>query len=485
VKVATLNQSQIAARGSAVTLVGQGLRFAIQTASLVVLARILLPADYGYVAMVMAIVGIATLISDFGLTMAAIQAKELSFHQKSNLFWTNLVIGSVAASAVYGLSWGVASFYDAPLLVDLTQSLSVVFVINALAAQFRAELTRSMKFVRLAVVDVSAQLIALTVAIWVALSGGGYWALVAQQLAVAGGSLGVAVVLSGWLPGMPRRHQDMRRLLRFGSAAMGTQLVGYISSNADSVILGRVWGANVLGIYTRAYQLFTMPMMQLAAPMTNVALPVLSRIDDEELYLRYAVRAQVVLSYLVGGSFAVLAALAEPIVVLLFGDRWSAAAPILAILAAGGVFQAFSYLYYWVFLSKAKVGVHFACSTVGRGVMVGLILVFAQWGAPAVALASSLGLAIIWLILSFIGIPRTGIPSSALVRPTLRPLLAFLGLIVSVRSCLYLVASKSELVQLFTGAASVGIYMVVCTVVSRGVRRDLRMVWNTAKLAVR
>lgn len=132
----------------------------------------------------------------------------------------------------------------------------------------------------------------------------------------------------------------MGRLLRFGRNMVGMQIVGYMNNNLDSVVVGRVFGASTLGVYNRAFQLLMVPLAQTRAPMTTVALPVLSRLDEEpDKYSAFVSRGQVALGYTVVPGLAIVAAAAaaEPVVALFLGDQWASVTPPLRFFAFAGV----------------------------------------------------------------------------------------------------------------------------------------------------
>ena len=166
-----------AVRGAAVTTAGQGLRLAIQLASVVIMARLLSPADVGLFAMVMSIAGIAEVFRDFGLSQAAVQAPVLTKEQRDNLFWINAAIGAALAVAVFLSSWGIAALYGREELAPLAQLAALTFLFSGLATQFRASLNRALRFTALATTDVIAAVVGLGAGIVVALTGAGPWAL--------------------------------------------------------------------------------------------------------------------------------------------------------------------------------------------------------------------------------------------------------------------------------------------------------------------
>lgn len=468
-----MNLAGHAVRGTATTLGGQWLRFVLQLGTLAVLARLLTPGDFGLVAMVLAIAGVATLLADFGLSLAAVQAARLDHAQRSTLFWLNLAIGLVLAGALEAVAGLLADFYGRPEVESITRVVALVFVLNACAAQFKAETSRRLRFGWLAAADVLAQLLGSAAAVVVAVLGGAYWALVTQQLAVAAITLVVVVLASGWWPGLPRRRAGIAPLVRFGTNTLGVQLVTYVTSNIDTVLIGRFFGPLALGAYDRAFQIFRMPMQQIAAPVNRVALPVLSRVTDPADFSRYVQRAQLGMSYGMGGASFLVAALAEPGVALVLGPGWGSTATILRVLALGGPFQALGFVYSWVFLARAMTRLQLRCTLVTRGVMVALMVVGVQFSPLGVAIASTVGLALTWVVLSVVAAPRAGLDVPALVRQALRPLAVGAGLVALTWPVSVASAGLGPAVQLLVLLGVAAVYLTGVGTLVRPVRRDL------------
>ncbi|WP_454041075.1 lipopolysaccharide biosynthesis protein [Cellulosimicrobium sp. Marseille-Q8652] len=473
-----MTHAQVAVRGATATFVGQGLRFGIQVASVVLLSRMLDPADVGSFAMVVALVGLALLVGDSGLSTASIQAEDVTADERTNLFWLNLALGTTCGAAVLLASWPIAAFYGIPALVPVVQAMSVLFVVQAARAQFSANAAREFAFGRLAVVDVAAQAAGLAAAVAVALGGGGIWALVVQQLGAAVCALVVIVAMSSWRPGLPRKGVSVRRFLRLGGNTLALQALNYATANVDSVLLGRFQGAAVVGVYDRAYQFFRMPLQQVAAPLTRVALPVLSRIHDDAVYGRYVVRAQLILVYGLGGAFAVAVAVADPLFAVLLGPGWSATPSLFTILAVGGLFQVLGYVYYWIFVSRDKTGVQLRVSVVSRVAMIGLMCAGVPWGATGVAVGVSAGLALNWVALTVVALPRTGIAVRDLLVVAVRPVVVLVTTVLVVRAVAAVLSIGAPVVEL-------GALLVACAVVLGasllvpGVRRDVRALRST------
>ncbi|WP_105033459.1 oligosaccharide flippase family protein [Cryobacterium aureum] len=395
----TAGLGRTAGRGASTTLVGQLIRIGVQLGGIVVLGRLLDPSDYGLVASVAAIIGVGEVLRNFGLSSAAIQVRDLSQHQKDNLFWINSVIGLALMLLAMLLSPLIATLYGDDRLVLLSQVLAGTFLLNGLATQFRADLNRNFHFVALAGSEIGAQVGGLFVGIVMALNGFGYWALAGQQISQGILTIIILIPVTNWFPGWYHRAAPMRHLIVFGSNLAGTQLLGYASRNTDTIVIGATLGAGPLGLYNRAFQLLLLPLNQINGPSTRVALPVLARLqDDPPKYDRFILLGQTIMLHAVTIVLAFSCAQALPIISIALGSRWLGSAPIFQILAIAGFFEAAAYATYWVFLSKGatKQNLYFALTT--RPLLVAFVLVGSLWGVYGVAAGYSIGVALIWPI---------------------------------------------------------------------------------------
>ncbi|ACQ79265.1 polysaccharide biosynthesis protein [Beutenbergia cavernae DSM 12333] len=463
-----------AARGALVTLAAQALRIVLQLAGVVLLARLLLPSDYGLVAMVMALIGVAEIFRDLGLSSAAVQAEHLSRAQRDNLFWVNTAAGGVLALLVVAVAPLIARWYAEPELVDLARALAPVFLLNGLATQFRADLTRRMRFSRIATADVLAPCLALGAAIAVAAAGGGYWALVTQQLTTAVVLLVVLAVSARWWPRWYTRDAPMRELLSYGWHLAGSQLIGYVARNIDSVTIGTRFGATPLGLYNRAFQLLMTPLAQLRNPTVTVALPVLSRIresrSETDAFVR---RGQLALGLTLVAGLGVVAGAAAPLTAIMLGPAWEAAEPYLRLLAAAGAFQTLAYVGYWVYLAHGLTKELLRYSIVSAALTVTCVLVGSIGGPVGVAWGFLAATALEWPI-SFWWLSRkANVSVRPLVIGALRivALAAVLG--VAAWAACTLVGPSAPWVQLAAAVGAAGVVYVVALALP-SYRRDVR-----------
>jgi PST family polysaccharide transporter len=479
------NLGDVAARGTAITLLVQVLRVVVQFGSVVVLARLLVPEDFGLVAMVTAVIGLADLVRDLGLSTAAMQSPTLSEGERDNLFWANLLIGLGCSLLVVAATPLIVLLYDEPRLTGIVLALAPVFALSGFTTQFRAGLARQMRFKALGFSELGGQAVAAAVAIALAVAGFGLWALVVQQVLTAAAVAVICVVLAGWWPGLPRRSVSIRRFLRFGVGVFGTESIGYLTKNVDNIAIGAVYGAAPLGLYSRAYQLMRMPLQQINAPLNNVVLPVLRHVQrDDREFLRYLGRAQLVLVYTTTVVFAVLGGLAEPVVLVLFGDVWVGVAPILAVLAVAGVFRAAAGIPWWAYLARGKSGALFRQRLVTGLLGVVAILAGVPWGAVGVATGVAVGAVLAWVI----GLWHVGRVTGLNTRPLLAHALkvvvlvgvptaaaAFVGTLVPWHPLLQIVVGS----LLAAGALGLGALLLP------GLRADVRVVATFGRRALR
>jgi O-antigen/teichoic acid export membrane protein len=322
------------ARGALVSTFSQGSNFVLRLGSMMVLARILAPEDFGLVGMVTACTGFLTLFRDAGLSMATVQLVSISREQISMLFWVNLVFGGVLAALCVAIAPILTRFYHEPRLFWMTVVIGTSFIFNGAAAQHRATLQRSMRFAVLAIIDVASIAVSIAVAICIALAGQRYWALVAMVVCPnAVGLIGVWLA-DGWVPLSPRRGTDVISMIKYGGTVTLNSVIAYVAYNTDKVLLGRFWGAEALGIYGRAYQLINLPTDNLNSTIGLVVFPALSRLQNDPQRLRnYFLKGYGLFLSLVMPITMACALFAEDIVRVFLGPKWGETVPLFRLMA--------------------------------------------------------------------------------------------------------------------------------------------------------
>ncbi len=378
-------------RGGAVTIAAQASKFILQMGSTVVLARLLAPEDYGLIGMVTVVIGFAGLFKDLGLSTATIQKSEINHKQVSTLFWINFVISCATGLVVAGLAPVVAWFYKEPRLIWITLALASSFIFSGLTVQHQALLQRQMSFTILAKITVFSMLVGLVAAVISAWYGLGYWALVLMQIATAiANALGVWVACS-WRPGAPLKGSGIRSMLAFGGNMTGFNIVNYFSRNLDNVLIGQYWGPQELGLYAKAYQLVLLPIQQINSPITSVALPALSSLQNQpEKYRKYYYKAMLSISSLGMPMTGFLLACADKVILTLLGEQWLGAVPIFQLLMPAAFNATIGIGQGWAYQSLGMVDRQLRWGIVSSIINVILFVIGVRWGAIGVAAAYGL-----------------------------------------------------------------------------------------------
>lgn len=369
-----------------------------------ILARLLERSDFGLVAAIMVIVGLADIFRDFGLSSAAVQAKTLSTGQRDNLFWVNTAIGIVLASVVALSAPLIASMFNMPRLADLVPVMALSFIFTGIATQYRASLNRDLRFGALAICEIVGQVVSVAVAVSLAFAGLGVWSLVWMNIALAAAGCVAMMVAGRWLPRWWHQGEKMRPLLTFGADLVWSQTLGYVGNNVDKFLVGSQLGKDSLGLYERGLKLVNMPLTQLRSPLTSLALPVLSKMqDDDRRYSAAIVRGQIGLGYTIVAGLTIVIAGAYPLVTVLLTEKFIESAPVVQAIAAAGAATTISYVAYWVFVSRnlTRKLSHWTLGTTILRVIACVValpfgLVAVAWAAAIVPIVSA-PLSLAWL----------------------------------------------------------------------------------------
>jgi len=392
------NLKQKTVQGGVARLTAQGINFLVRLVSLMILARLLGPRDYGLVGMVTAFTGILSLFRDFGLSAAAVQRATITEEQMSTLFWINVVVGVFLAVLTVAMAPVVAAFYREPRLFAVTAVMALGFLFNAAGVQHSAVLQRHMRFTALAVINTLSLVVATGIAIGGAMAGYGYWALVAMTVAVPLISTVGLWMSTSWIPGMPHRRIGIRSMIHFGGTLTLNGLIVYIATNAEKILLGRFWGIDAVGLYGRAYQLINIPTDNLNSAAGEVAFSALSRLQHDPIRLRSYFRKgySLILALTVPSTIA-CALFADDLIAVVLGPQWKAAGPIFRLLAPTILVFAVANPVSWLLTSIGRVGRLLRMGLVIAPIMILSYFLGLPYGPTGVAFAYS-AVMLLWLV---------------------------------------------------------------------------------------
>lgn len=452
------------------TALGSGGDFLLRLASIAVLARLVIPEHFGLVGMVTAITAMAQQLGQLGLSAATVQCTEITHKQASNLFWINTGAGLVLVLALSALAPFLASFYHEPRLVLITMVIATSVLGGGLAVQHEALLARQMKQEQLALIRVGATFLSAILAISLALAHVGYWALVIQEVARSFLISVGAWVACPWVPSPPSRGARLGSLLRFGRDLTLTQFLNAVVSNLDRVLISRYLGAVPVGIYRQAQQLMMVPIDQLQAPIQSVAQPALSLLqNDPDRYRRYYRRMVTIVGLATMPLAAFAAVYAEEVTLLLIGEKWAGAAPLLRLFALAAFIRPVLGTSGTVLITCGRPHRLLHLALIRNATLVLLIAADLRWGAKGVAtaqLATTLLLTLPCLLYSFKGTAVTvGAFFAALRTPLTASAVMAAGLVLVHHS----LPVMGNVTSLALGCAVGGaLYLAVCLLVPGG-----------------
>jgi PST family polysaccharide transporter len=213
-----------------------------------------------------------------------------------------------------------------------------------------------------------------------------YWALVSSQLALITTSTVLTLLICFWVPGAPKRNTGVRAMIRFGGNLTGFTTINYFSRNLDNLLIGRFWGAQQLGLYSRAYQLMMLPIDQINEPVTSVAVPSLSRLTDSpESYRKAYLRMLEKIALLTMPSVALMIVISDWIINIVLGPQWLGAVKIFGLLGVTALFQPVANTTGWLLISQGRTNHLFRWGLISGPIIMGSIIVGLPWGAVGVA----------------------------------------------------------------------------------------------------
>lgn len=303
-----------------------------------ILARLLLPAEFGLIGMIAVFVAIGNSLLNAGLSQSLIRSKELDQEDYSSVFYFNIVVGCLMYVFIYvGAPW-VADFYDQAILVEILRLYCLTFIISAFGQVQLARLTKIMDFKTQTIIAIPATLIGGITGVYMAYSGYGVWSLVWSSLITSLFSTFQLWIYTGWYPDLAFNFGKFKKHLNFGYKLTLSGILDKIFNNIFLIIIGKYFSAAQVGFYTRAETMKQLPVTNISNTLNKVTYPLFASIQDDDLRLKrvYKQLMKMVL-FVVAPVLIFLAVLAEPTFRFLFTEKWLPAVPYFQILCATGI----------------------------------------------------------------------------------------------------------------------------------------------------
>jgi len=373
-----------------------GAQFAYLVIS-VVLTRLLLPQDFGLIAMVLVFTGFAVVFNDMGFGAALVQKPDLNQHHLNAVFWVSVLTGAAITLVIAAAAPYIALFYGIPALQSLTVAISVIFFINGFATVKLALLQKAMDFRTLAAAQLAAVVVSGTIAIYLAFNSFGVWSLVAMYISNTLVNVAVLWAITPWQPDFSLRWDAVKELSKFSLNLMGFSAFNYWTRSGDNLLIGRFIGSAALGFYARAYTILLVPVFQVSTIISSVMFPALSAIQQDiervrDMYLK----AISVISLITFPLTLGLVVLSGPFVLALFGDKWAEMIPILQVFGLLGAIQSIGTTVGWIYQSQGRTDVMFRWGLISGSIFIVSFVVGLRWGVLGVAVAYTVANFLLW-----------------------------------------------------------------------------------------
>jgi len=325
-------------RGGAMAIVARLVIALITIGSVLFLARLLSPEDYGLVSMVTSLTGFATIFVDLGTRDAVVQRSKINQGEISALFWIILAFGCGLALLVAGAGPFIARFYGEPRLTTIAMVNSLTFVGLALTCQHTTLLRRGMRFKELAIIDVAWNLLSAGFAVTMAFYGFHYWALVLKPIAAYSIMAAGAFLFCRWLPTRPTWTSGVTDMLKFGRNLTGFTMTDFAGRSVDRVAIGYRFGAAGLGQYQNALFVYDNLLDVLVQALHGVAVSTLSKLRGDLTELRRLwAKALTMVVFFSMPAYGLLAVTSQDLIVFMLGKKWETAGMLLSIIALRGI----------------------------------------------------------------------------------------------------------------------------------------------------
>lgn len=379
------------ARGGMIAIASQFIRLLVQIGTTFVFARLLVPEEFGIVAIGATAFAFIAMFTELGITAATVQTRRLDQDTASAFLIVNVGVAVIAviAAALSGplVVW---IFKDERIPVVLL-GLSLAAPIGALGAQHFAILMRNMKWVSMQALGLSSLVIGAIAGIVAAWAfDAGYWALVVQSLTSAAVSSILAWTICPWRPTPVRDWSGARGAMKFGLNLNASMILNFFHRQLDSALIGWRWGSTELGFYSRAYNLLLTPLNLVTGPLATAIIPALSRLHGEnepDKWRKAYLDALIVVTVIGGGLTAILFGAAGPIIDLVFGPGWGETRIIFSYLVIAMLGATAMNTTGWIYVSRGTTNRMLRWSLISVPVYVGSFIIGLPFGADGVALA--------------------------------------------------------------------------------------------------
>ena len=360
----------------------------------IILARLLLPEQFGLIGMLAVFLVLGQLLLDGGLGKAIVQRPNLSSVDISSAFYLNLLAGCTFAGALFLAAPAIATFFGCPELTALTRFMGLRLIVCGLSAVQLALLQRELRFKTLAQVNFVACLASGIVGLVLAFEGFGVWALAWQQFTEATLTAVAVWLLAAWRPSLQFSSDSVYTLFSYGSKLLASGILYQGCHQLCRIVIAKVYSPADLGFYTRATHLEETATMTVGSVISRVMFPVLAAVQNDPPRLKRALRQVLRMLALVTAPLMLgLMIVAKPLIAMLLGDKWLPSAPLLQVLCLVGALYPLHLINVQFLIATGRSGLDLKITAAKLFINLAIVLAVCYWGLLAIVLgqfASSL-----------------------------------------------------------------------------------------------
>lgn len=386
---------------------------AVSWAISILLARILMPTDFGLVAMAWTFVGLLEQINQLGIGAAIIQRADMEEEDLQTLFWIALGAGVSFYAVAFVGAGPLASFFGNDRLVEVIRFLALTMILSGLSTVPFNLLTKDLAFGKRSKAEVLSVLSGGLVSVTLALRGFGVMSLIMGTLCQQAVLTAMVWVLAGWRPRWHFSPERVGSAFRFGLSVMATRMIWYLHSSADTVIVGKLLGDRLLGYYSMSGQLSTLPVQKISTIVNQVAFPVFAQLQHDLPKLRtYFLAMTRFVAVITFPLMTALVIVAEPLVRLILTDKWLPVVDIFQILCVIGVVKSVDTIIPNMLMARGRADVLLKYNVAILLLLPSAFLLGAQYGLLGVAYAWLIAYPVLLLFLYRTGLAEVGLSMS-------------------------------------------------------------------------
>lgn len=429
----------------------------------VVLARLLLPSDFGLIGMLTVFIAISQSFVDSGMGLALVQKKDRSEVDFSTVFVFNFLVSLGIYGILYFCAPFIASFYEMPQLVILTRVLMLNIVINSLGVVQTSRLTINLDFKTMAKVNLVSVIVSGIVAVLMAYANQGVWALVFQNLVRTVVLVVMLWYLSRWRPSVKFSKDSFKQLFGFGSKILGVGLIGTIFTNVYNVVIGKYYSVKDLGYYTQGYQFATLTSGTITSILQKVTFPILASLQDNQERLVEVYRKLLgMTAFIIFPLMTLFALLAEPFIRFFLTDKWLPTVPLLQLLCFSRILNPISTLNMNILNAKGRSDLYFLVDVSKLPMIIIALIITIPMGIKAMIIGSIITSFIAFFINAYMPGKLFSYGAIEQIKDMSPKVLATIGMSILVFLVTYYVDVPFLKLTIGTGTGILGYYLFSC-----------------------